>query len=102
MCKAGLAGDQAPISVFPSIFGRGKYIQCADGDNRPTYVGDEACARAGILILKCPIEHGIVTNWDDMEEIWHYTFYNQFRVDPAEHPVLLTEAPMNPNANRER
>jgi len=23
------------------------------------------------LTLKYPIEHGIVTNWDDMEKIWH-------------------------------
>nr|6ICV_C Chain C, Actin, cytoplasmic 1 [Homo sapiens]6ICV_D Chain D, Actin, cytoplasmic 1 [Homo sapiens] len=22
--------------------------------------------------LKYPIEHGIVTNWDDMEKIWHH------------------------------
>merc|ERR1719230_1804265 len=41
-----------------------------------------------------PIEHGIVTNWDDMEKIWHHAFYNQLR--------SLTEAPLNPKANRER
>lgn len=23
--------------------------------------------------LADPIEHGIVTNWDDMEKIWHHT-----------------------------
>ena len=45
---------------------------------------------------------GTVTNWDDMEKIWHYTFFDDLRVDPQEHAVLLTEAPMNPKANRER
>jgi actin-related protein len=36
-------------------------------------------------------KHGIVTNWDNMEKIWHDTFYNKLHVALEVHPVLLAE-----------
>lgn len=105
MVKAGFSGEELPCCVFPAILGRPKYKKAMKHE-RPVddtvYVGADAQEKRGILKLSYPVEHGIVTDWDDMAKLWEYTFDNQLRVDPETRKVLLTEAPQNPKYNREK
>jgi actin-related protein len=103
--KAGFAGDDAPSCVFPSIVGRPKYeniMNRGEKESKQIYIGDDAQTFRGILKLSYPIEHGMITSWDDMEKIWEYTFENQLRVKSNDRYVMLTEAPLNPKKNREK
>lgn len=103
VCKAGFAKDDAPISVFPTLIGRPKHPSVIVGMNQyDTYIGQEAQAKRDILALDYPINAGVVTNWTDMEKLWHHLFYNELRIAPKEHSILITEACLNPKGNREK
>ena len=73
-----------------------------DLDNRDTFIGDEAQMKRSILSIKYPIEHGIISDWDDMETIWCYALHEKLKVNTEETAVLMTEAVFNPKANKEK
>ncbi|XP_026549246.1 actin, clone 302-like, partial [Notechis scutatus] len=102
-CRAGVAGEDLPRIVLPPIIGRPKLQSVAEDTNRKAYyVGSDAQSRRDLLTLRHPIENGFVVNWDDMEKIWHHVFYNELQVGPEDHPVLLSERPVDSGRNREK
>ncbi|KAJ2779928.1 centractin- actin- protein of the dynactin complex [Coemansia javaensis] len=101
--KAGFAGDDQPKSFFPSAVGRPKHLRimagAVEGD---FFIGRQAEELRGLLKVTYPLEHGVVTDWEDMEKIWSYIYNDELKTLSEEHPVLLTEAPLNPSSNREQ
>eukprot|EP01083_Nonionella_stella_P048485 129577_1 len=105
MMKAGFAGDDAPRAVFPTVTGRPRHQGGGtDMTQKRRYVGDEALSHSkrDILNIYRPIEGGLITHWVDMERIWHHTWYNELRIAPEEHGLLMTESPLSPKLQREK
>ncbi|ORY32524.1 actin family [Naematelia encephala] len=102
MIKAGFAGEEQPSCYIPSFVGRPKHPRIMAGaiqDN--LFIGRRAQELRGLLKIKYPMEHGVVVDWDDMERIWGWVYAEGLKALSEEHPVLLTEAPLNPRQNRD-
>ncbi|MHA1338446.1 MAG: hypothetical protein ACTSRZ_01810 [Promethearchaeota archaeon] len=103
--KSGFAGDDKPISIIPTIIGYPVYkdgLSSIDYFSKPFYIGKEAEQHKNDLKVIFPIEKGIINDWEGMEEIWRFIFYEELKAEPSEHRVLITEPPLNPSKNRER
>ncbi|KAB8342951.1 hypothetical protein FH972_022547 [Carpinus fangiana] len=99
--RAGFAGEDAPKVFFPSFVGRPKHPRVLAGAlEGDTFIGQRAQELRGLLKINWPLEHGIVTDWADMELIWNWVFNEELKTNSEEHPVLLTEPPLNPRAHR--
>ena len=107
--KVGFAGANSPQDIFPTIMGskinyrRGfSLARVSHREDREYIDFDGAQSGVDSPALSSPIDRGIVTNWDDMERIWHHVFYNYLRIAPEECMVLMSEVPFNPKANKNK
>lgn len=98
--KAGIAGDDQPMVTIPNIIGRPRQSNTAS--TQEYYIGHQARLNRDFLTIKYPMEHGIITSWDDMERIWHHLFVSQLHIEATERPVLFSEALLNPKGHREK
>lgn len=106
--KAGLSHEKEPRSTIPALVGRpmlryGETIE--DIELKPLMIGDEIIPVRSMLDLSYPIAEGIVQNEDDMALLWSYCITEKLGVPEEkfnERRVLLTEAPSNPNKNKQK
>ncbi|ETO09534.1 hypothetical protein RFI_27842 [Reticulomyxa filosa] len=101
--KAGFSGELVPQIVFPTVIGKPKHTGITfETIQKDVCFGSDAQNKEDLLNLTYPIERTLVMNWDHMEKIWHHIFHNELYIQPDEHRVLLTEAPLTPKARREK
>ena len=70
-----------------------------------TFVGSKLDEHRGAFILDYPMDKGYVQDgsWDAMDKLFEHVYAKQnLNAKMDEHPVLLTEAPLNPGTNREQ
>ena len=90
------------IALITRSVGRPKHTRVMTGAiEGDTFIGPRAQELRGLLKINYPISHGIVEDWADMERIWQYVYNTELATQPQNHPVLLTEAPLNPRSNRD-
>ena len=98
--KGGFSGENAPRAVFPTLIGTPKENKLLTDKNIPRIIGQEALEKIGMANVRAPIEKGIIKDWEDMEIIWHHMLYNELRIAPDDHNVILTDLPSNTPENR--
>jgi centractin len=57
------------------------------------FIGRRAQEYRGLLKIKYPMEHGIVTDWDDMERIWGWVYGEGLKALSEEVSSLILFAP---------
>lgn len=99
--KVGFAGDDVPVSIFPSVIGR-REKKTAAGTELEVSVGADVYENMTEYSINRPIERGVISNWEDTEILWKNVFETVLKVDPKECFVLLTDTPTNEVENREK
>ncbi|KAM4845085.1 actin, aortic smooth muscle-like [Thomomys bottae] len=95
--KVGFAGDKDPLGIFPTVLGKFRHNKALVGLEKEDFlIGHEVQENLERLRLNYPVIRGAINSWDDLEKIWHYSFYHVLHCNPKHHPLMLSEPPLNP------
>jgi actin-like protein 6A len=121
--KCGYGGEDVPRATFPS------YVGMIDAASAPSAMDTDSTAKAAgstaapsrpvaaeipLLVdqqlglrraglkLRPVLRDGLVTDWEGVERLWQHALTGTLKVNPTEHPLLLSEPTHNTATNREK
>ena len=106
--KAGLSNKETPMCTIPALIGRPmlRFKQKIENvELKPLMIGDEVTPVRSLLELTYPMEEGIIKNAGDMEILWDYVLQKKLKINKSDfknRKLLITEAPNNPDKNKEK
>ena len=106
--KAGLSNKETPMCTIPALIGRPmlRFKQKIENiELKPIMIGDEVSPVRSLLELTYPMEEGIIKNAGDMEILWDYVLQKKLKINKSDfknRKLLITEAPNNPDKNKEK
>ncbi|MCJ8750197.1 hypothetical protein PDJAM_G00259840 [Pangasius djambal] len=108
--RAGYAGEDCPKADFPTSLGvhveeAGPGEMAADQENngRSFYLDTTALhvPRAEVELIS-PLKNGMIEDWEGFQAIMDHIYSKHIKSEPGLHPVLMSEAPWNSRAKREK
>uniref|UniRef100_UPI00398F682A actin-like protein 6A isoform X1 n=1 Tax=Pristiophorus japonicus TaxID=55135 RepID=UPI00398F682A len=112
--RAGYAGEDCPKADFPTAIGM--LLERDDGSTPMEIEGDKGkpsgttyfidtnslrVPRENMEVIS-PLKNGMIEEWDSFQAILDHTYKNHIKSEAGLHPVLMSEAPWNTRAKRER
>ncbi|KFQ37859.1 Actin-like 7A, partial [Mesitornis unicolor] len=98
--KCGFAGDPGPSCIVSSTVG--KPTQGTGSDQKETFVGKEIQNSILPLTLVNPVRHGIVVDWNCVQDTLDHILQTEMKIQPEEHTVLVSLPPLCSITEKER
>ncbi|KAM9444706.1 actin-like protein 6B isoform 3-T3 [Clarias gariepinus] len=117
--RAGYAGEDCPkVQLYTSIYtadfptslgvrveeaGSGEMTGEQENNRRSFYLDTTALhvPRAEVELIS-PLKNGMIEDWEGFQAIMDHIYSKHIKSEPGLHPVLMSEAPWNSRAKREK
>ena len=104
--KVGFAGEDIPRHEVRSLLSRGSDVSSGVSATTATTKGLNKVsfhdAAVAAVDADRPIIGGVVVDWDAMEKLWKLTFDDAMKASTSDHPLIITESPLNEGEAREQ